>query len=661
VDEPPAAPAPSSIGPYQVLERLDRGGMGVVYKARHSALGRVVALKVVLDAGQATAEERARFVREAEAIARLDHSNVVPIYDVGEHEGCPYFAMKLMEGGSLRAALLRLQGAPRAGAALVAKVARAVHHAHERGIVHRDLKPGNILLDRDGEPCVADFGLAGFVGRSGDLTRTGAFLGTLAYAAPEVARGGGRSSASGRLADVYGLGVVLFELLTGRRPFQGDSTAEVLRQVLDEPPPRPAALDRGVPRDLEVICLKCLDKEPGRRYASAAELADDLERFLAGRPITARPASALEQMLKWARRRPAAAALIVLAVLAAVSITAVSLWYSRELAIRAGDALAEAARRWHVQERVVYAERLRTAFDSLQGGYHQAAALQLRSLLPEPGTEDLRGFEWRFLDDRVLRELPFRYDCPEPATGAVAGFSPDGSEIEITERLPDGRLRIKSWRLKAGGAVSSSARTFEAPAAEFSAISRNGVAVVASDDGVRVVKPAAGGGGASRSARRRGRRENRRGTRSPATRASWAPSTAASSRSGASAMAGGSPPGESIETASGRRSSSSRRRAARSPSSARRACSSPTGREMKCGPPRRRRRPVRRSPPPCRRTAASSPSATTGGSSLSGGSMSLASPLNGRSWRPASTTSGPWTSRRAATSSAPAAWRPRRG
>ena len=310
------------LGGYEVLGELGAGGMGVVYKARQVALDRTVALKMVIGGGRASSSQIARFKSEALAVARLDHPNIVQVYDIGEHDGLQYFAMEYVDGGSLDKKLNRQPMEPQPAADLARTLARAMHYAHQKGVIHRDLKPANVLLSGElravsGEPDkpssltahrswltavkITDFGLAKLANdASGGQTRTGAVMGTPNYMAPEQAEGHTRDVT--HLADVYALGATLYEVLTGRPPFQGPSVVAILAQVRSHEPVSPAELQPALPRDLETICLKCLQKEPAKRYATAGELAADLDRFLDGRPILARPISSTEMFVRWCRK-----------------------------------------------------------------------------------------------------------------------------------------------------------------------------------------------------------------------------------------------------------------------------------------------------------------------------------------------------------------------
>jgi eukaryotic-like serine/threonine-protein kinase len=296
---------------YDVEALLGRGGMGIVYKARHRSLNRMVALKMLIAGAYAGQSERARFQREAEAVANLQHANIVTVYHVGDHEGCPYFTMELLEGGSLARALAGTPLPARQAAALLITVAEAVQAAHRAGIVHRDVKPGNILLTAEGAPKVADFGLARPFGGQSALTLSGARMGTPSYMAPEQVIG--KTGTIGPATDIYALGAVLYEMLTGRPPFRAETVRETERQVITEEPVPPARLNPKVPRDLETICLKCLHKDPQRRYGSAAALADDLRRFGEGRPIQARRLGWGARSWRCVRRNPVESALVATA------------------------------------------------------------------------------------------------------------------------------------------------------------------------------------------------------------------------------------------------------------------------------------------------------------------------------------------------------------
>jgi WD40 repeat protein/tRNA A-37 threonylcarbamoyl transferase component Bud32 len=349
------------LGDYELLEEIARGGMGVVYRARQVSLNRVVALKMILTGQLASPQDVQRFLREAEAAANLDHPHIVPIYEVGEHEGQHYFSMKLIEGRSLAE---RSKGPPASkveqekAARLMATVARAVHHAHQRGILHRDLKPGNILMDEQGEPHVTDFGLAKRVNGVGLQTQTGAIVGTASYMSPEQARSEKLLTTA---TDVYSLGAILYELLTGGPPFRAETTLDTLLHVLEREPARPRALHAEIDRDLETICLKCLQKDAARRYPSAQALDEDLDRWLKGEPIHARPSSTWEQAVKWARRRPTAAALIIVSVVAAVTLLIGGLWFNAQLQVALGQI---GARQAAADERFRRSEGMRLAYES---------------------------------------------------------------------------------------------------------------------------------------------------------------------------------------------------------------------------------------------------------------------------------------------------------
>ncbi len=320
---------PPKIKGYEILGELGRGGTGVVFHARQESLGRDVALKIVLAGAYAGLNERLRLRVEAETAASLKHPNIVPIYEIGEHDKLPYLALELIEGGSLAQSLAIRPMAAHQAAAMAETLAQAIDYVHQRGVVHRDLKPANVLLTPDGVPKITDFGLAKWLDLPSNQTRSGVILGTPGYMAPEQGRG--QTSLVGPAADVYALGAILYEMLTGRPPFHASSPQETVQQLLTEDPVPPSRLQPRVSRDLETICLKCLQKEPGRRYTGAGALALDLRYFLSGRPILARPTPSWERVAKWSRRRPAVAMLIGLGVVATVALFALSLAHNARL------------------------------------------------------------------------------------------------------------------------------------------------------------------------------------------------------------------------------------------------------------------------------------------------------------------------------------------
>ena len=310
---------PEELGDYQLIEEIGHGGQGLVYRARQKSLNRIVALKVIGLGRWATTAHIKRFRLEAEAAASLDHPSIVPIHEIGESDGSCYFSMKLVEGRPLDEVVKREPMSNRRAAELIVKLARTVHYAHQRGILHRDIKPGNILLDADGEPHLTDFGLARLIERESTITGTMVeALGTPSYMAPEQAAGDAAQLTSA--TDVYGLGAVFYHVLTGHPPFAGGTTYETVRLVLESEPRQPWLWNPKVDRDLSTICLKCLDKDPQRRYSSALALAEDLERWLKHEPIQARRTGVLMRGKKWMRRKPAIAALIASLVALAVTV-----------------------------------------------------------------------------------------------------------------------------------------------------------------------------------------------------------------------------------------------------------------------------------------------------------------------------------------------------
>jgi WD40 repeat protein/tRNA A-37 threonylcarbamoyl transferase component Bud32 len=450
-------PSLRSFGDYELLEEIARGGMGVVYKARQISLHRIVALKMILAGQLASAADVQRFHTEAEAAANLDHPNIVPIYEVGEHEGQHYFSMKLIDGGSLAQQIPSFTQDAKATAQLMATVAQAVHHAHQRGILHRDLKPGNILLDGHGQPHVTDFGLAKRVDGDTRQTQTGAVVGTPSYMPPEQARS---EKVLTTAVDVYSLGAILYELLTGRPPFRAGSPLDTVLQVLDQEPERPQKLNPDADRDLETICLKCLEKQPARRYDSAAALAGDLERWLRGEPILARPSTAWERTLKWAKRKPATAALVSVSALAAFALFGVILASiiilraaltdardQRDLAKKQQQAAearqreadeqrqraatqeaearkqaAEARKSARLARLYGYASDLTLAEQARESENGERLLKALQRQIPKAGQEDLRSFEWYYLWNLCHPERRTFGGGPE----ASIVYSPDG-------------------------------------------------------------------------------------------------------------------------------------------------------------------------------------------------------------------------------------------
>jgi WD40 repeat protein len=438
---------------FEILGVLGRGGMGVVYRAWQPDLQRVVALKVLRAGAQADAETLARFRTEAAAAARLQHPHIVQIHEVGEQGGRPYLVLEYVDGMSLAQ---RIAGTPwpaREAAALVETLAQAVAYAHRQGVLHRDLTPGNVLLTAAGEPKVGDFGLAKLLRGGGQAqTQTGAVFGTPSYMSPEQAAGRSRDVGPG--ADLYALGAILYELLTGRPPFKAATSWDTVAQVLRDEPVPPRRLQPGVPRDLETVCLKCLRKEPLRRYGTAAALADDLRRFLNGEPIRARRPTLRERAVRWGRGHPALAVLCLAVLLAALAVPLGLAWHTVRLQ-HAYD-VAEQERNNAIRNALLARRNEAAARDSLYASdmslgvqlLQAGELLQLPGLLdrhrPADGADDRRGFEWWYLDRHR--------QAPRPALRAhdgplvFLGFAPDGRALVTAGS--DGGLKV--WGKDAG-------------------------------------------------------------------------------------------------------------------------------------------------------------------------------------------------------------------
>jgi len=410
-----AAPALRSFGDYELLEEIARGGMGIIYRARQKSLGRIVAVKMLLYGDQSGKEQAQRFRAEAAAAASLQHPNIVAIHEVNAHEGQPFFVMDFIEGQSL-SQLAAGQPLPAARAARYLKiVAEAIHYAHERGILHRDLKPANVLIDPFDQPRVTDFGLAKTLHRDSELTLSGQVLGSPNYMPPEQAAG--KRGLVGRRSDVYSLGAILYHLLTGRPPLVGETLTDTLQEVVNQEPVSPRLLNPSVPRDLETLCLKCLEKEPARRYQTAQALAEDLDRFLRSEPILARRLGPTARLWRWCRRKPALAGLILaLHLVLALGLTGV-LWQWRRATV--SESLSRQS---------LYAADMNLAQQALEIGNLGRARDLLEAHWPKRGESDLRGFEWRYLWNSCQGDNFYTFVGHSNVVSCVA-YSPDGTTL----------------------------------------------------------------------------------------------------------------------------------------------------------------------------------------------------------------------------------------
>jgi eukaryotic-like serine/threonine-protein kinase len=459
----------SIVGDYVLLELLAEGGMGTVFKARQITLNRIVALKTIKAGALASHREVRMFQREAEAVAALDHPNIVPILETGEHGGLLYYSMKLIAGKNLQESLARFENQPLAIARLVARLAAAIDHAHQRGLLHRDLKPSNILVDDHDEPHVIDFGLAQRLEADSESTAvsTASAVGTPSYMAPEQAMG--LRDQITICTDVYGLGTILYALLTGRRPFHADTAVEILRQVIDKEPARPRAINPKIHSDLETICLKCLEKDPKGRYTSARELADELGRWCDGKPILARPASMIERLWKYIRRHPVTSASIGLVLLTASLGSGGILWqWGQAVAARAQLQVAlgaaqlnavkarksedEALKSEDYARHLAYAAKLNLAMRDWHDANVSGVVRQLEETRPLGGKTDLRGFEWFYLD-RLSRSQGQTLAGHTWFVWSVV-FSPDGRRLASASS--DGTAKL--WDAATGQFI----RTFTA-------------------------------------------------------------------------------------------------------------------------------------------------------------------------------------------------------
>lgn len=421
-----------TIGDYELLSEIARGGMGVVYRARQISLDRIVALKLILESSLATDEAKARFRIEAESAAGIDHPNLVPIYEIGEEDNHLFYSMKLTEGGTLQSLPESWKGDYRHIARAIAKVSRALQAVHDAGVLHRDLKPGNVLLDSDGEPHLADFGLARRMDADSMLTMSGQVLGTPGYMSPEQASGDKLTTAS----DVYSVGAVLYHLLTGRIPFQAGNIIETLRMVTEELPERPTQTNARIPRDLETIVMKCLEKSPAHRYRSAAALAEDLDRWASGETISARPSSKLERAVKWSRRNPA-----LTAFWAAAALLTVTLMIGGPLAALMIKSESDQRRE---QLYIAQMNQISEAFSHPSG---QRLAAPLVENWAGDEAASLRGWEWGYFRRQTAVEERGTVVRKDTNTNAFAAAA---NGALLLDRVPDSKWRFQLFDPETG-------------------------------------------------------------------------------------------------------------------------------------------------------------------------------------------------------------------
>ena len=511
-------------GDYELLAEIARGGMGVVYKARQRSLNRTVALKMILTGELASEEEVARFHTEAESAAGLKHPNIVNIHDVGVEAGHHFFSMDYIEGRNLEELILENPLPARQAASYLLEIAEAIEYAHQQGILHRDLKPSNILIDHTGAPQITDFGLAKQLQKDGQLTGSGQLLGTPAYMPPEQAAG--ERGLFAPAMDVYSLGAILYELITGRPPFRAESTLELVIQVLELDPIAPRLMNPNIPRDLETICLKCLAKDPQRRYSSAAALAADLDRWLNDQPIHARPVSSLERAWRGCRRRPAIACLSIAVAVAIIAGTSISWWYALQARHEASTAKlakqeatsgfeeaqkseqqerqarqqAEAAQaraiageqqardeqqraeqNAELADRNLYIANMFLAHRHWQEGRLQDARGLLEKNVPQPGQQDRRGFEWHYLQRQIQSQV-LELQGHSDSVLAVA-FSLDGKWLasagnDLVVKVWDVKNRVEKLALKDGHRKPITGVVFGPESRQLATSSLDGTAII---------------------------------------------------------------------------------------------------------------------------------------------------------------------------------------